>query len=328
MSRYRDLIEAELTSYREVRPELAIPPIFTYWASKFLSPRLIEVMGTPIPEEFFANHLAGRLSIEAQSRRIASLGCGDCATEIDVALRLRRLGIEQFSFDCFDLSPFVLERAREAVGAAGLNQVIELHEMDLNEWSPQPQVYCGVMANHSLHHLVALEHVFAAVRNALTEDGVFVNADMIGRNGHMRWPEALEIIESLWRFIPQRYKYNHLLRREEDQFVNWDCSAGSFEGVRAQEILPLLVENFEFEKFVAFGNLPDVFVDRTFGPNFSVDDPDDVAFIDFLELLNMRLIDAGVIKPTQMFAVMAKRGVAVTLCDRDWTPEFSVRVPT
>jgi SAM-dependent methyltransferase len=238
------------------------------------------------------------------------------------------MGVDGFSFDCFDLSSFVLDRARAAVDRAGLSTVINLHEVDLNAWEPSVGSYQGIMANHSLHHLVDLERVFASVKSALIPGGVFVNADMIGRNGHMRWPEALEIIESIWRFAPARYKYNHLLRREERDFVNWDCSVESFEGVRAQDILPLLVESFAFERFVAFGNLPDVFVDRTFGPNLSPDAPEDCAFIDFLELLNVRLIDAGVIKPTQMFAVMTNGRAEDTSTDRGWTPRFAIRAPS
>jgi hypothetical protein len=35
-----------------------------------------------------------------------------------------------------------------------------------------------------------LEHLFDAVSTALGEDGRFVIYDIIGRNGHLRWPEA------------------------------------------------------------------------------------------------------------------------------------------
>ena len=54
------------------------------------------------------------------------------------------------------------------------------------------------MANHSLHHVLALEHLFAQVSATLREDGVFVVNDMIGRNGHQRWPEALDLLQRIW----------------------------------------------------------------------------------------------------------------------------------
>src|SRR6267143_6396394 len=70
------------------------------------------------------------------------------------------------------------------------------------------------------------------------------------------------------------------------------------------DILPLLVKLFKFEAFAAFGNIPDVFVDRCFGHNLSPANEEDVAFIDRIGRLNDRLISKGKVKPTQMLAVM------------------------
>lgn len=323
---YQKRIQGELASYKEIRPELALPPIFTYWACKYLSPRMIAIMGTAIVDEFYALHLARRIQRGNAGRRIASLGCGDCTSEIEIAKQMIGMGIHDLRFDCFDLSPYVLERAKQAIESAGLSGLMHLYTADINTLSLDTSAYVGVMVSHALHHFSALEHVFDAIVNGLCEDGVFVCSDMIGRNGHMRWPEAETVVRQAWRFLPPEYKYNHLAQRQEDEFVNWDCSSDSFEGIRSQDILPLLVRKFHFERFLAFGNLPDVFVERTFGPNFSVDNPRDTAFIDYMEELNTIFINAGILKPTQMFAVMSKRTGKV-ICDRGWTPEFCVRDP-
>ena len=48
----------------------------------------------------------------------------------------------------------------------------------------------------------------------------------------------------------------------EEQYENWDCSEEGFEGIRAQDILKLLNKNFYFKKFLAYGNLIDIFIDR------------------------------------------------------------------
>ena len=66
----------------------------------------------------------------------------------------------------------------------------------------------------------------------------------------MRWPEALELIQGIWKFIPDHYKTNHQLKRVEQQYQNWDCSKKGFEGIRAQDILPLLVKKFSFRSFL------------------------------------------------------------------------------
>jgi 2-polyprenyl-3-methyl-5-hydroxy-6-metoxy-1,4-benzoquinol methylase len=83
--------------------------------------------------------------------------------------------------------------------------------------------YSVVIAKDTLHHVLGLEHLFDAIQEALEPDGVFLTTDMIGRNGHMRWPEALEIIQGIWKFIPDHYKTNHQLKGVEKEYDNWDC---------------------------------------------------------------------------------------------------------
>ncbi|PYJ37013.1 MAG: class I SAM-dependent methyltransferase, partial [Verrucomicrobia bacterium] len=134
-------------------------------------------------------------------------------------------------------------------------------------------------------------------------------------------------IQEIWKFIPDRYKTNHQLKRVEREYVNWDCSKAGFEGIRAQDILRLLHEKFSFRTFLGFGNLPDIFIERGFGHNLSIDDPHDTGFIDFLEQLNSLLIDLGYLKPTMMYAAMTRRrpDAPPAKCYRHWTPEFCVR---
>lgn len=142
----------------------------------------------------------------------------------------------------------------------------------------------------------------------------------------MRWREAELILEPLWRSLPDRYKYNHQLQRLDAQFVNWDCSVEGFEGIRCQDILPLLIRRFYFHTFLAYGNLTDVFVDRSDGHNFDPQNPADLAFIQHLARLNDVLIGHGVIKPTMLFASMSKSPSEMT-CYRRWRPEFCLRDP-
>jgi len=155
-----------------------------------------------------------------------------------------------------------------------------------------------------LHHLVALEPLFDHIASALPPHGRFVVSDMIGRNGHMRWPEALSIVDEYWAELPQSYRYDRQRFLQLDEFENWDCAKDGFEGIRAQDILPLLVERFSFDAFLAFANVIDPFVERSFGPNFSADREWDRAFIDRVHARDEKELSAGRIKPTHMFAVM------------------------
>ncbi|HWP57478.1 MAG TPA: class I SAM-dependent methyltransferase [Candidatus Acidoferrales bacterium] len=317
-------LQAQIDQYRDGANIHDLPDIFHYWSNKHLRPRLNQVMGADSIVDFYALPFAKALVSCGENRKLLSLGAADCSVEIGVAKRLLELGHENFELSCYEVSPHLLERAEAAVEKEGLRRLLKLHGIDINRWKPKDR-FAGVMANHSLHHFVELEQIFAGVYAALEDRGFFVTNDMIGRNGHMRWPEVLEFIDAIWAFMPDRYKFNRQLNRFEQTFVNWDCSNEGFEGIRAQDILPLLNRTFGFESFLAFGGIVDVFVDRAFGHNFDPNLSSDKAFIDFLQLLNDRLIEASVVKPTTMFAVMRKQFGMTPRVWRNWTPAFCER---
>jgi hypothetical protein len=241
-----------------------------------------------------------------------------------------------FRLECLELSPILIDRANHRIQQAGLSAYVTMVQRDLNAWSPKESsagTYTAVLANHILHHVVELEALFASVAVAIGQTGVFLTADMIGRNGHMRWPEALVLVNALWDTLPEELKYNHVFRQTDHAFNNWDCSSKGFEGARAQDSLPLLVQRFQFEKFLGFGNLPDEFCDRFYGPNFDPVIPAHTRFIDSVEHLNSLLLELGVLKPTKMLAVLSNPAVLsnhAALTTRFWknlSPRFCIRDP-
>jgi len=129
---------------------------------------------------------------------------------------------------------------------------------DFNRWKATKR-YAAVMANQSLHHVVNLEDLFDEVKLALSPRGYFLASHMIGRNGHQRWPEALSEVQRFWQELPPDYRYNWQRKIHEEQYENWDCSKRGFEGIRAQDILPLLLERFDFHLFVGCCNVVDIF---------------------------------------------------------------------
>ncbi len=283
-----------------------LPPIFHYWSNKWLRPRL-ELFGFSNPDEFFALYLERTRTDAAREIRVASLGCGNCDTEVRVAQILAGRGVRDFIIDCIDINETMLERGRSLAAEVGVGEHIVPTIADFNAWCPI-RAYDAIMVNQSLHHVTALEDVFAAIEAALTTDGRFITSDMIGRNGHMRWPEAMAIVHEFWGELPDGYRWNRQLRRHEELLQDWDCSKEGFEGIRAQDILPLLVQHFDFELFLPYGNLIDPFIDRAFGPNFDANADWDREFIDRVHARDEAELQAGNIKPTHMMAVMRKRG--------------------
>ena len=106
-----------------------------------------------------------------------------------------------------------------------------------------------------------------------------------------------------------------------------DCSQYGFEGVRAQDILPLLLERFAFEIFIGFANAIDPFVDRNFGHNFDASATWDRRFIDRVHAADEAAIVSGRLTPTHMFALLGTDPLDKPHYARGLTPRAAVRVP-
>lgn len=309
VSDYAMRIAAEREIFADQVEVHDLPEIFHYWSNKYLRPKL-ELAGFSHPDAFFANYLERACADAASSpARFASLGCGNGDTEVRVAAMLVERGVREFTIDCIDINEAMLERGRQLAEDAGVSAQVRTVVGDFNDWQPAGR-YAAVMANQSLHHVLNLEGLFGAVEAALEPNGRFITSDMIGRNGHMRWPEALEIVQEFWNELPADYRYNVQLKRQEEQFEDWDCSGEGFEGIRAQDILRLLVDRFDFELFIPYANVVDPFIDRNFGPHFDANSTRDREFIDRVHARDEAAIEAGTITPTHLIAVLRRRPYA------------------
>ncbi len=305
-----------------------LPDIFDYWSDKYLRPKLEDIFGVSTVAGFYSTRFLDQcLMSKGRPLRFVSIGSGDCLQEIEITRSILASGYKNFEFIGLEVSEALIRESQERIAQSGLESHLRVSRFDLNRDHFDFRAD-GVMANHSLHHIVELEELFATIEKNLSEDGCFLSMDMIGRNGHMRWPETLRFVEAIWSIIDESKKYHHQLNEQHTRFVNFDCSLEGFEGIRSQDIMPLLIRLFSFKTFFAVGGLVEVFVDRGYGPNYSIQNPSDLKFVDFLESLNAQLIELGFIKPTMLFADMRKRGKVSSAClYKGQTPEFCTRIP-
>jgi SAM-dependent methyltransferase len=322
---YGSRVKSEVKRYKDQVNIHDLPPIFHYWSGKYLRPMLNEV-GLSSPDELFANYMAVVTSRRQASSSMVSIGAGNCDTEVRIAQLLKARGVSNFCIECLDVNPHLLKRGQELAVQEGLTKNMAFVEGDFNKWKARKE-YVAVMASHSLHHVVNLEELFDEIHASLSNDGFFIVHDMIGRNGHQRWPEALTEVHRFWRELPKEYRYNRQLNRHEELYENWDCSADGFEGIRSQDILPLLIDRFSFHLFLGFANIVDVFIDRSFGHNFDDKKEWDREFIDRVHAFDEEAICSGKITPTHMMAVMAKAPPVKSLFSRRLDPKSCVRKP-
>ncbi|MCW5797478.1 MAG: class I SAM-dependent methyltransferase [Nitrospira sp.] len=321
---YADRLEEEIANFKHVRNVHDLPDIFHYWSQKYLLPKF-QALNIPGVTELFARYIAEACrSTRDNMCYVASLGTGNCEAEVAMVEQLVANGVTAFQLDCIEVNPHMLARGKELASSKLMLPYMRFVASDVKRWKCDKK-YSVIVANQSLHHFQDLEVLFENVRHGIGESGVFVVSDVIGRNGHMRWPEALEVIHKVWKSMPDRYKYNHLLSRYEHMYENWDCSVGGFEGIRAQDILPLLSHSFKFEIFLAYGNIIDIFIDRAFGHNFDMEVAADREFIDRVAQLDEELLAAGTIKPTHLIASMRNSSAMNRQVYRHFTPEFCLR---
>jgi len=320
--RYRAAVAAEQRTYQDCTNINDLPEIFHYWSNKYVRSQL-EEFGFSTPNQMFLKY-ACRQCEQHHAWQFVSLGSGNCELEIELALHLLGKGYSDFVIECLDLNSAMLERGSRAAVAAGVQAQLRFIPADCNTWIAAHE-YDAVIANQALHHVLNLEGVFQQVKACLQPDGIFIISDMIGRNGHQCWPEALEIVHEFWRQLPPSHRFNEKLGRYEELYENWDCSGEGFEGIRSQDILPLLLANFGFELFIAFANIVNPFVDRPFGFNFDVNSEWDRAFIDQVHKRDAEEIIAGHLKPTHMLAVVGRSPCAELQFREPLTPEFCIR---
>jgi len=317
---YEDAIAAEQKIYENNVAIHDLPPIFHYWSNRYLLPKL-QSCGFNSQNEMFLTHL--EKACLGATPHFVSLGAGNCDLELELAQALKAKG-HDFTLDCLELNPTMLERGRLAAETANLSCHLNFSATDLNAWNATEE-YDAVIAIQSLHHVVNLEGLFDQVKRSLRPGGSFLISDMIGRNGHQRWPEALEIVHEFWRKLPPSYRFNKLLNRYEELYESWDCSVEGFEGVRSQDILPLLLERFHFQFFFPFGNAIDPFVDRAFGPHFDPAAEWDRSFIDAVHQRDHDEIAAGRLKPTHLLAVLGHEPFAAPTFPGNLSPQSCVR---
>ncbi len=320
---YAAKIAAERVTFDDQAEIHELPAIFHYWSNKYLRP-MLEEYGFSNPDQLFVKYLIDAAKRTGSSApKFLSAGSGNCDTEVRLALQLKHAGMTNFSIECLELSPPMLARGRTEALAQGVAEHMVFTVSDFNRWQAGHS-YDAVIANQSLHHVMALEHLFDAIKLALLPAGLFITSDMIGRNGHMRWPESLKVVQRFWQELPESYRYNRQLRRHETAYKNWDCSSEGFEGIRAQDVLPELIKRFDFKLFIAASSVVDLFIDRSFGHHFDVTKSWDLDFVDRLHAYDEQALLSGELTPTRLLAVMSLTEEPGQF-SRGLTPEKCVR---
>ncbi len=319
---YRRKLGAEIARYAGEINVHDLPPINHVVNEASLSQWLKELTGESDIRDWWAKEISEMLKSRAGNVRVLSIGCGNGDVELDVLARVCEP--ERVQLLGLDLNPTMIERANALAAERGFPQAV-FSVQDLNNVNLSGQ-FDVVLASHSLHHIVALEKLFAAIDAAASEQFIFLVNDMIGRNGHVMWPATSSVVRTIWDTLDRKYKYNAYWKTYDDEPMNHDCSSEGFEGIRAQDILPLLIQWFDCEMFLPFATIINRFTDRGYGHNFHPDDPQDRDLIMRILDLDLALLKEKKLAPVQCLMKLRTKGAVRHLRYLFQTPEEVIQL--
>src|SRR5262249_20258636 len=129
---YRSRVANERARYAHVEDVHELPPIFHYWTSTYLKPK-VEALGFLQVDEFFVQELVRcHERAPAGPRRFVSLGAGTCDTDVRLAKALVERGVRDFVIECMDLNPAMLARGSRLAREAGVAAHVQPLEQDFN----------------------------------------------------------------------------------------------------------------------------------------------------------------------------------------------------
>ena len=222
--------------------------------------------------------------------RILSLGSGYCGNEIGLAKGLASRHI----ITCTDINEEIFSDARKRVQQENLS--IEFRVEDLN-FIKIPKGECDLIFAHAaLHHIINLEYLLDQIVDGLSDNGVFHLVEVTGMNRKLIWDENERFANALLSLMPDRI--TRKLR------LDVRAEAEGMEGVRQEEILPLLHKRFRpifewrhgaFMRFIC--THPDL------GRYFDPADNEARRYLDFLIDCDESSVRRGVLKPLELWGV-------------------------
>lgn len=301
---------AEQIAFR-ARPEhqsLTLPSIFHYWSVRYLTPMLAK-RGIDGPEGFYLREIVWLARDNAgRTLSLMSLGSGDCSLEIALAGQLRERGI-RVRVSCVDFNAELLARGAEAAGRQGLAETMEFLELDCNRL-PELPPQDAIVVNQFFHHVEDLEGFCRSLRRALRSGGRLLTCDVIGRNGHLLWPDVEREVAAAWATLPADRRFDRYFDAVRERYQPVDHAAYSNEGIRAQDVVRCLLDQFDFEMFLSYGGAIIPFVERRIGFNFDPASPEDQAFIDDVAQADVEALVAGRYPAANMMATLVPKGEA------------------
>jgi SAM-dependent methyltransferase len=178
------------------------------------------------------------LSQQKSPLRILSLCSGSARNEA----RLDEVTDNSCHWTLQDLNENLLTKARRQFSPAAS---VEFLVGDINKIGEMGKEWDIIMCVSGLHHVVELERVVSFISQSLAKDGEFwLIGEYVGKSGNRLHHAAQMEADRIFSTLPPKYRFNQHLNSIDMYLPRNDYSIDCFEGIRADEIEPIIASQF------------------------------------------------------------------------------------
>lgn len=207
----------------------------------------------------------------------------------------------------YEFSEKSVASANQTVRNEGLESKISFIQLDLNTGTfPPNQHFDAILNVAGLHHIQNLEHLIAQCRQVCKPHTVFLNHEFIGPNHHQWTAKQLHYINYIMSILPPDLRRSlsnpgAIHEQKVSLSMNEMMRIDPTEGVRAQDIIPVMRKHFAISDYKPFGGSILHMLLNDMAGNFMA--PEHAALIELLIFFEESLMDEGVLPPDFAFWV-------------------------
>jgi len=184
---------------------------------------------------------------------------------------------------------------------------LDLIEANVNELVFSGEKWDVILCVSALHHIVELEQVIKFCHDSLSPGGEFWSiGEYVGRNGNRLWPEARYEANKVFERLPEQYRLNRHTNNLDQEIPDNDYSVGCFEGIRSEDIEPILDRWFHPVDVYRRNCFLWRLINLAYSDNFNILKPDDRSRIMSMVNAEVAHFQAGG-RGTELFGVYRPR---------------------
>lgn len=201
--------------------------------------------------------------------RVLSICCGAARIEASFAAEVG----SNVNWTLLDINADLLATAaRQFSPEINLNLI----QADVNELFFSGETWDVIICISALHHVVELERCIQYIHDSLAVDGEFWSiGENIGRCGNRLWPDALIEANHFFKSLPEKYRKNRITHNADLEISDKDFSVDCYEGIRSEEILPIMSRWFHEESAYTRNCFLWRLINLDYSDNYSLDKPED-----------------------------------------------------